>query len=468
VVDRLRRIPLPLALLLACAAITGAAWSFLKPPLQGPDEVAHVTYVQRIVENKEIPWTRSANSDPGLGPSEFAAVLAYASIRPLIQNLAARPAWSPADEQLYYLASSHVPRTKGGETSTFVNPPLYYLYEAVPYAVGHSGTFFTRALFMRLANVVLLLASVVFFWLLAGEVLGRGLAQFVAATSAALIPQLLNIVGTVNADNLLITLWSAALWLMVVILRRGATRGRVIGLLLACFGALLTHGRGIPIFLPAGMTLVLVFARHRGWRAVTPLRVMAATFAVYLVVLLWWASKGPQGNAREFISYVWQFYLPKLGFMKPMIGVHYTWHQAWVDHLWSGYSHLEIEIPANLEKAVWLGVRVGLVMLVAALIAKRRAVRRESASAVVLASAVIGTLLALHLIAYRAMLGFSADPVLTGRYLLPLIALFGVAVGIVVKALPRPLVGPAAGLAIGGTLAMQFVAVGLVLERFYA
>jgi hypothetical protein len=107
-------------------------------------------------------------------------------------------------------------------------------------------------------------------------------------------------------------------------------------------------------------------------------------------------------------------------------------------------------------------------MLVAALIAKRRAVRRESASAVVLASAVIGTLLALHLIAYRAMLGFSADPVLTGRYLLPLIALFGVAVGIVVKALPRPLVGPAAGLAIGGTLAMQFVAVGLVLERFYA
>jgi hypothetical protein len=104
---------------------------------------------------------------------------------------------------------------------------------------------------------------------------------------------------------------------------------------------------------------------------------------------------------------------------------------------------------------------------VLALVKQRKSVRRDGASAVVLATAGITLVLALHLIAYRSLAGGNGA-VITGRYLLPLVALFGLAVGIVIKSLPRPLAAPAGGVVVAVSVAMQFVAVGLVLERFYA
>jgi 4-amino-4-deoxy-L-arabinose transferase-like glycosyltransferase len=469
VLRRLRRVPLPLGLLLVSAAITGAAWCVLKPPLQGPDEVSHVTYVQRIVERPSIPWQRHPNPNAGAGHTEFRAALSAAGFGPLINNTSARPLWSHGDELAFAQAAKGADRTRGGETSTFVNPPLYYLYEAVPYAIGHGSSFFTRVLLMRLANVLLLLATIVFCWLLAGELLGRGLAQFVAAASSALLPQLLNITGTVNADNLLITAWTAALWLMALILRRGLERRLVVALAITCVAAALTHGRGLPLLLPAAITLVIAFARERGWTWATPVRVGVAAFALYLPVVFWWAGKGPKGNVLEFGSYVWQFYLPRLGSMQPTIGPpNYGWHHAYVDRLWGGFSHLEVVMPLDLADAVFTIVRVGLVLLVIALLVQHRSVRRQSATAVVLASAILALVLALHLIAYRSLIERPSDAIITGRYLLPLIALYGIAIAVVVKALPRLARAPAAGVVVGAGVAMQFVALGLVLERFYA
>jgi hypothetical protein len=465
---RLRRIPLPLALLLVAAAITGTTWSILKPALQGPDEVSHVTYVQRIVEGPEIPWDLSPNPDAGTGHTEFQAVLNDAGIRPLINNTSARPLWTTADERVYENAVRGADRSRGGETSTFVNPPLYYLYEAVPYAIGHGSSFFTRSVLMRLANVLLLLVSIVFCWLFAGELFGRGAAQFAATASAALVPQLANIVATVNSDNLLIAEWSAALWLMVVILRRGPERRLLVWLAVVCVASALTHGRGLPLFIPAAMTVLLAYARRRDWRAVTPVRLMSAVLILYVPAVVLWAGRGPHGNMREFVSYAWQFYLPKLGFMNQAIGPPgYNWRHAFVDRLWGGFSHLEVVLPADLEDAAFTIVRVGLVLVVLALIRRHAAVRRDAPAAVVLVTALITLLLALHLAAYRS-LADGSGAVITGRYVLPLVALFGAAVGVVINALPRPVALPATAVVVGAGVAMQFVAVGLVLERFYA
>jgi hypothetical protein len=166
---------------------------------------------------------------------------------------------------------------------------------------------------------------------------------------------------------------------------------------------------------------------------------------------------------------VWQFYLPKLSSMRPAIGPSgYNWHHAFSDRLWGGFAHLEVVPPADLADALFTAVRVGLVLLVVALVVKRRSLRREAATAVVFGAALVALALMLHLIAYRALIGNPGDPVITGRYLLPLIPLFGVAIGIVIKALPRVAAAPAAGVLLGAGVALQLTSAGLLLERFYA
>jgi hypothetical protein len=95
-------------------------------------------------------------------------------------------------------------------------------------------------------------------------------------------------------------------------------------------------------------------------------------------------------------------------------------------------------------------------------------VRHEAATAVVFAAAVVALAVTLHLIAYRSLIGNHADPIITGRYLLPLIPLFGLAIGIVVKALPRAVAAPVAGVLLATGIALQLTSAGLLLERFYA
>jgi 4-amino-4-deoxy-L-arabinose transferase-like glycosyltransferase len=467
--SRLRRVPLPLALLLVAAAIAGTTWSLLKPAFQGPDEVSHFTYVQRIVERPSIPWSFHPTPDPRGKHTEIGEALMAAGFGPLINNVSARPLWTSADEAIYARAARGADRTLGGETSAFKNPPLYYLYEAVPYAVGDGGSLFTRLFLARLANVVLLLAALVFVWLLAGELLGRGLAQFVATAAVALVPQYLNIVGTVDPDNLLVVEWAAAFWLMTLVLHRGPRRRLLIWLAVVCAASALTHGRGLPLLLPAAMAVLLALARERGWRRVNPMTVPLVLLAVAIPVVLVWAGRGPKGNMREFASYVWQFYLPKLSFMTPAIGPSgYNWHRAFSDRLWGGFAHLEVVLPPDLADALFTAVRVGLVVLVVAQIVKRQSVRHEAATAVVFAAAVAALAVTLHLIAYRSLIGNHADPIITGRYLLPLIPLFGLAIGIVVKALPRAVAAPVAGVLLATGIALQLTSAGLLLERFYA
>src|SRR5205085_10853664 len=132
------------------------------------------------------------------------------------------------------------------------------------------------------------------------------------------------------------------------------------------------------------------------------------------------------------------FYLPKLSFMQQAIGPsEYHWQKAFTDRLWGAFAQLEVVVPNDLRDFLHTAAKVGLVLLVVALVVRHRAVRRNAGLAVVLAAAVVSLVLALHLIAYRSMIDFAGDPIITGRYLLPLLPLFGVAVALVAAAMPR-------------------------------
>jgi hypothetical protein len=74
----------------------------------------------------------------------------------------------------------------------------------------------------------------------------------------------------------------------------------------------------------------------------------------------------------------------------------------------------------------------------------------------------------LHVSSYTTLLINPGDPVITGRYLFPLLSLLAIAVTVVVAALPRRIGAFAAGALVAAGLALQLSGLGMAFVRFYA
>ena len=226
-VERIRLTPAPLAALLGAAAVLSLAWTCTTAPLTGFDEADHVAYTARLASSGEPPAVTSG--DRGYSTVEEHA---YRSLGFLaaVGNVEARPPWHKVQEDAFrrfeYAAGSQGQRNGEGPNPLAKNPPLFYAYEA---AVAHrpGRAFFTDLWAMRLANVLVLLAAVCFAWLLAAELFVRMLPRVVAAGVVALQPVLGQLAGIVNSDALLTATYLALTWLGVRACRRGLTIGRL-------------------------------------------------------------------------------------------------------------------------------------------------------------------------------------------------------------------------------------------------
>jgi hypothetical protein len=112
---------------------------------------------------------------------------------------------------------------------------------------------------------------------------------------------------------------------------------------------------------------------------------------------------------------------------------------------------------------------LGLVGLYTAVVVRWRQLRRSWPVTVVMLALLLGTIALLHYVSYRALLeNGGRQPLIVGRYLLPMIPLFGLAIAFTAGALPRrwgALMG-AAILAVGVLLSLT--AMGLTMARYYA
>ncbi|HMD51642.1 MAG TPA: hypothetical protein VKG62_02925, partial [Solirubrobacteraceae bacterium] len=472
------RFPRPLALLLAVALIEGLAWCIVLPPLQGPDEVSHFAYVQKIAETGSIPWRSRPPANPGQPYSTEVEVAGLCSgITGLAQNPSARAPASTVDEDACFADLNRLPRgsrSDGGFTSADKNPPLYYLYETVPYLVFRHSTFFTRSFAMRLANLPLMLALVMFTWLLAGELLlglPRGPAlRVLAAAAVTLNPQLTMMTATINPDLLLAALWSAGLWLSVAIVRHGATRARVAWLIAVCVLAGFTHGRGLPLLLPAALALAVAAWRRRrptGYAAAAGigLGVLVLLGGVYL--LLRYALKDDVTVARVegFLSYVWQFYLPKPGFMAETIHPGYGVRQVFIDRFLGTFAQLEVMFSPATLNFLSRAAEVTAVAAIVGLVVYRRRLARVPWVLAVLAVGALGYMAMLHAAASSSLLELPVDPIITGRYLLPLLSLYGVGIALALSWLPRVLSAALGGAVVAALAVLQLGALAIVLER---
>ena len=473
----MRRVPLPLAVVLVVAAVHSLAWSILLPPFQGQDEISHVAYAQRWVERSEVPWTAVTDIPRGKRHStELTGADEYSGSAQTALNVAARPFTSEVDERRWARVSARygdAQRADGDWNATMRNPPLYYLTQSAVYWPLSGVDVLDRAYAMRWATIPWFLLAVLFAWLLAGSssVGGAGCRRSPPSPwrSSRLLAQL---GGIVNPDAMIAAVWGLGLWLSAVIVNRGITRGRVAAAALTSVAAFFIHPRAAPVaFAVAGALAIALWPRIRE-RGRTATRAALGAAGAGVVLLgaagTWYATRGQVNAAqvREFGSYLWQFYLPRPGFMEQKVASDWDVRDVFVDRLWSGFVQLEINLPARILDALWWVTLAGLLLTVVILVARRATLRPSWPLIGLFAATFVVSMFALHVAAWRE-LPFTGDPIITGRYLTPLLPFMGLAIATVALALPRR-VGPAAAmlvLGIEGLLAIS--ALGTALVRFY-
>jgi 4-amino-4-deoxy-L-arabinose transferase-like glycosyltransferase len=281
----------------------------------------------------------------------------------------------------------------------------------------------------------------------------------------ALQPQMTNVAAGVSPDTALIAAWTIGLLLMVRLVRRGASVRRVLGLAAVVAVAALLQPRGLPMLVPAALAILLGVrqGRIRG-RVIAAIVGAAAIVAAAVSVIV--VSRGV-GSIRQFASYLWQFYLPKLPFMDVRIGPPYDVRDVFVDRLWGAFAQLEVSPAGTLLDVIAWGTLSLAVITVVGLVAQRRAVARRWRELAVLAAAPLASMAVLHLTAYRTLLRDHTDPVIAGRYLLPFLSLAGLALAVVLRRFPPRATAAGAAVAVGTFALLQLVSLGLVFERFY-
>jgi len=483
---RVPAIPRPLAGLLVACALLGVAWAVVMAPLQGPDEHNHVGYVQQLAET---------GSGPSFGPSAGASwsreqqeLHRWASLLALIGIVDARPGYTGVEQQRFSAFADHLPpgarKDGSGPNPVGQNPPLYYAYEAIPYWVTRWTQLPTRLLFIRLANLPLYLLIVAFTWLAAGEVFGRRRrAQTIAAGSVGLLPQLAFMSGVVNPDILLATVWAAFAYAALVAVRVGPRASTLLSLGGLAALSVLTHGRGLAIVGPLLVVLAVMLWRARplGRRVLAWTGGLFATLAGGLAIAVAYssahgggasisgeaASSAGAGNLTGFLSYLWQFYLPPLRTMSPQ-GPPYGYRQVYIEGLAGTFGSLEIQFPLWVYDAVQLAAAVGLLLLAGVVVRRFERLRGHVPQLLVLISIPVCMLAVLHISGYRDLQGPPFDPLLVGRYLLPLVPIMGIAIAYVCVNLPRRLGSALGALVLTTFTVLGLCGLGMTIARFYA
>jgi len=130
------------------------------------------------------------------------------------------------------------------------------------------------------------------------------------------------------------------------------------------------------------------------------------------------------------------------------------------------FATLEVAYPLDVYALLQGVCAVGLAGLVAAVAGRWAAVRARWPEVAVLVVTTVSLLGLLHAASYRALV-FTFDPLITGRYLLPIVAVAAIAVAFVLTSL-RPRTSVLLGsIVLSGLLALNLAGLLLTLTRFY-
>ncbi len=500
----MRRIPLPLVLLLGTVLAFGLMWALLKPAWAAPDEDAHFGYVASLADLGKIP------GGPGLPvASEQRQSMEATNTDAVTFFPYAKPQWTQVGERVWRAQNRSANRKDGGggRNTAAQYPPAYYLFANIPYKAVNSSDVLTRMYAVRFASLFWLLVTTTAAWLLAGEVFGRNRPlQLVTASVAGLWPMVTFMSSSVNPDSMLIALWALATWLGTSLLTRGPSVRRSIGLALCVGVAVVTKATALALVPPVVLAFALAAWPLRSrisWRRVVTVGAVILAFAV--PVGAWYlaaqssgrsafgqttlvsagetptgggsAGGGDKGSIGLFASYLWQYYLPRLPSMTPIKNFYptisnYAPVEVWLGSGWASFGWVNVWFPPWVYKLFFaICVLIAGAVVVSWLRRRRPGWLRLSprtlrlgAFYLVMAGLLIG---GLQWTDYKLYLD-GKQPFLQGRYILPLAPLLALLVAQATRALPARFRPASQGVVVGALFVFQIACLGLVAARYYA
>lgn len=489
---QLARIP-PAAWGCALVALLSAlTWSLIVPLFQVPDEQAHVAYAQHLAEVGAPPAGQRGSSSLSEDERRLFSRLRSRAITHRPEN---PPLSTPrAHRQLEEAVDEPADRAgAGGYNNATQNPPLYYGLAAIGYRLSPFTDLPDRIHAMRIVSALLAALTALLAYLFIREVFpATPWAWTVGGLAVAAQPMFGFIGGGVNNDNLLFAASAGVLLTLAIGFRRGLTlqRGIALG---ACIAAGLLAKASMFGLIPGIVGgVALIVARTPAARRQEALRaagaaalVAAAPFLLYMAfnslvwgrdVLFGTPQAGGQRTATAafptrpstlsgHLSYLWQFYLPRLDLMRHWFPV-YEARAIWLNGFIGRFGWLDYGFPGWVYD---FGLVAGATIVIMAwweLISKLDAVRRR------ITELLAYVLIAGSLLVLLGWIGYDWRRSHPGqfeqaRYILPLLALYGALITLAVRSAGRRW-GPVVGvLIVTLALGQSVLAMLITLTRYY-
>lgn len=305
-------------LLFLATLARGLAFAVALPAWQGPDEPAHYAYVERLASGGLPPLQGT-----DVVFSRAVTVSVQRTITSFREHRADRPLTPNAERALLTREPSGLSTAGNSTLGAASYPPLYYATLLPAYWLG-GNTATNRLYAMRFVNGVYGALFAAAISMLVFELTRHTRLSIAAGLLASLPPVVTQASATCTPDIALALFATLSCWAVVRLRRRS---GRT-DLTLATVALLAT-----ALTKPVGIFLALIILLTVGWPWVRPalagLRpVYRIGLAAIAVVVLWFAGTravnvsaaadhGVVSTIRYGGSYLWQYYLPRLGFMAP-------------------------------------------------------------------------------------------------------------------------------------------------------
>jgi 4-amino-4-deoxy-L-arabinose transferase-like glycosyltransferase len=487
-----RTVPRAVWLCALVGFLNAAAWAVWTPPLQSPDEPVHVYYVQYLAETGKVPRPGPTKTQS----DEEQAVEAGVHRTDIVGNFFGRPLWTPpeADALQARLAEDLNRVGHGGDGGVGSYPPLYYAVLVVPYKLTEAlgGDALDRLTAMRIGSALFAGLTVLFVTLFLRELVPRHRWAWLAGgLVCGLLPYFAFIAGSVNPDAGVAAAAAALFYFVARAFRTGLTPGVAVGLGLATAAATLTKLSGIGLVPGAALAAVLLVVRPAPLDRTAALRGMAIAAACAAVPVIVYLSLdatvwdrpllpssggvGPPGAAVElrpgqrstqgYLTFAWQYAFPQLGFM-------FDWFRGWAPYdLWLS-SWIGRFGWGDSGFKPWVVTCAGVVVLVLlgfggrALWTRRERVRARLPELLVYAALAGGLLFLLSWVGYgyRTTNGSTFEQ---GRYLFPLMALWGALIALGVAGFGRRFGPVAAVTCVLLAVALDFGGLLIMIGRYY-
>jgi hypothetical protein len=461
--QRLRLVPRAAWGCALVAFLNAACWSLVTPPLQVPDEPDHVAYVQALVETGRLPVKGA--------PAEFSTEEIYAlndlrqglvRFKPQVPSISSKAQQSTLGRNLAQTLPHGEPVNAGLAAD---EPPLYYGLETIPYRIASAGTLLDRIQLMRLLSAVMAGLTALFTFLFIRETLpGAPWTWIVGGLAVALAPLLGFVSGGVNPESMLAAVSAATFYALARAFRRGFTQNIAIAIGVVTAVGLLTKVNFVGL-LP-GLFIALLLLTIRAARmskrsafssAATAVSIACAPGAVYVLSnvasgrpalgVISAAIHSQRGSLAHEISYIWQFYLPRLPGMRSYFPGILTTRQLWFNGFVGLYGWVDTVFPGWVYNVALVPAAIMTLLCVRALVLGRVLLRPRVAELATYSAMIIGLMTLVGADSYTSEIYGGLGPYLEPRYFLPLIPLLGVALTLAVRGAGRRW-APAAGVLI--------------------